>query len=82
MLDIYNGIIDPFWSAFQQGSATLLEFLSRDVWSFVTSVPIFANLTRPEWFPDMTMLVFIFGSSLTLFLTITLVKWLVGVIRG
>lgn len=82
MLDIYYRIIDPFWGAFKNGSEILLDFLGTDVWTFVTRVPIFSNFTRPTWFPEVTMLVFLFGTSLTLFLTITLAKWVVGVVRG
>lgn len=82
MLDIYHRIIDPFWVAFKSGSETLLDFLGTDVWTFVTRVPIFSDFARPSWFPDVTMLVFLFGTSLSLFLTITLVKWVVGVVRG
>lgn len=82
MLDIYNRIINPFWGAFKNGSQILLDFLGTDVWTFVTRVPIFADLARPSWFPDVTMLVFLFGASLSLFLAITLVKWIVGVVRG
>lgn len=82
MLALYNRIITPFWTAFKNGSQILLEFLGKDLWTYIASIPIFSDLTRPSWFPDVTMLVFLFGSSLTLFLTITLVKWVVGVVRG
>lgn len=82
MLDLYTRIISPFWVSFKNGSQILLDFLATDLWTYITRVPIFSNFTRPDWFPDVTMLVFLFGSSLTLFLTITLVKWVVDVVRG
>lgn len=80
MLDLYNKLVEPFFRALGEGMPKVVDFFQMKLWDVITSIPLLENVNRPDWVPDVTMLAFALGSSVTLFLVVTLVKWVLDVV--